>query len=59
LLAHTVKGKGVSYMEDNPLPSPLMGADGEIPNADDIAQELQEFLAKRGDQPSGEDIESA
>ncbi len=46
-------------MEDNPLPSPLMGADGEIPNADDIAQELQEFLAKRGDQPSGEDIESA
>jgi hypothetical protein len=36
-----------SYMEDNPLPSPLMGADGELPSAESIARELQDFLAKR------------
>jgi hypothetical protein len=42
-------------MEDNPLPSPLMGADGEIPNADEIAQELQNFLAKRGDREAPDD----
>lgn len=36
-----------SYMQDNPLPSPLMGADGELPSADTIASELQDFLAKR------------
>jgi hypothetical protein len=36
-----------SYMEDNPLPSPLMGADGELPSAESIASELQDFLAKR------------
>lgn len=36
-----------SYMEDNPLPSPLVGADGELPSADTIASELQDFLAKR------------
>jgi hypothetical protein len=34
-------------MEDNPMPSPLMGADGEVPSADTIAAELQDFLAKR------------
>jgi hypothetical protein len=33
-------------MEDNPMPSPLMGADGELPSADTIAAELQDFLAK-------------
>jgi len=36
-----------SYMQDNPLPSPLMGADGELPSADSIASELQDFLARR------------
>lgn len=36
-----------SYMQDNPLPSPLIGADGELPSADTIASELQDFLAKR------------
>lgn len=36
-----------SYMEDNPLPSPLMGADGELPSAESLADELQDFLAKR------------
>lgn len=36
-----------SYMQDNPLPSPLMGADGELPSAETLADELQDFLAKR------------
>jgi hypothetical protein len=49
-LVDTLESRHDSYMQDNPVPSPLMGADGEIPNADDIAQELQNFLAKRGDQ---------
>lgn len=48
-LVDTLESRHDSYMQDNPVPSPLMGADGEIPNADDIAQELQDFLAKRGD----------
>ena len=34
-----------SYMEDNPLASPLMDAEGEIPSADEIAEQLQEFLS--------------
>jgi len=38
-----------SYMEDNPLASPLMDAAGEIPSAEDIADELQEFLSQHGD----------
>jgi hypothetical protein len=48
-LVDTLENRHDSYMEDNPLPSPLMGADGEIPHADDIAQAMQDFLAKRGD----------
>lgn len=44
-----------SYMEDNPLRSPLTDEDGELPSADSIAAELEKFLAHR--QPS--DDESA
>jgi hypothetical protein len=36
-----------SYMLDNPLPSPLTDIDGELPSADEIAAELQKFLANR------------
>lgn len=36
-----------SYMESNPLQSPLTDAAGEVPSADDIARELQEFLSQR------------
>jgi len=46
-LVDTLENRHDSYMEDNPVPSPLMGADGEIPSADTIAAELQNFLAKR------------
>jgi hypothetical protein len=38
-----------SYMEENPLPSPLMDSDGELPSADTIAAELEKFLANRPD----------
>jgi hypothetical protein len=38
-----------SYMEENPLPSPLMNASGELPSADTIAAELEKFLANRRD----------
>lgn len=39
-----------SYMEDNPLPSPLTDSEGELPTADEIAEELQKFLAFRRDE---------
>jgi hypothetical protein len=35
-----------------------MGADGEIPHADQIAQELQDFLAKRLDQDAAGELPS-
>ena len=34
-------------MQDNPLRSPLTDVDGELPTADEIAAELQNFLAAR------------
>lgn len=46
-LVGTLETRHDTYMEDNPMPSPLMGADGELPSADTIAAELQDFLAKR------------
>jgi len=46
-LVDTLENRHDSYMSDNPMPSPLMGADGELPSADTIAAELQDFLAKR------------
>lgn len=34
-----------TYLQENPLPSPLTDEDGELPSADEIAAELQKFLA--------------
>lgn len=39
-----------SYMEDNPLPSALTDSEGSLPTADEIAEELQKFLAFRRDE---------
>lgn len=39
-----------NYMEENPLPSPLVNASGELPSADTIAAELEKFLASRQDE---------
>jgi hypothetical protein len=46
-LVQTLEKRHDSYMEDNSVPSPLTGADGEVPSAETIAEELQDFLAKR------------
>ncbi|MFT6973098.1 MAG: hypothetical protein ACJAV4_000314 [Pontimonas sp.] len=46
-LVETLERRHDSYMKDNAVPSPLMGADGEVPSADTIAAELQNFLAKQ------------
>lgn len=44
-----------SYMIENPLRSPLTDEDGALPSADDIAAELENFLAIRrnGQEPKG------
>jgi len=41
-----------TYMEGNPVGSPLTGADGQVPTADSIAAELERFLAQR--RPDGD-----
>ncbi len=49
-LVGTLELRHDSYMEDNPLPSPLVDESGELPNADTIAAELEKFLANRHDE---------
>ncbi|CAN5366309.1 PAC2 family protein [soil metagenome] len=46
-LVATLEERHDSYMLDNPLRSPLTDIDGELPSADEIAAELQKFLATR------------
>ncbi|MFZ2964139.1 MAG: PAC2 family protein [Rhodoglobus sp.] len=46
-LVGTLEERHDSYMLDNPLRSPLTDVDGELPSADEIAAELQDFLASR------------
>jgi hypothetical protein len=48
-LVGTLEQRHDSYMEDNPLPSPLVDESGELPTADTIAAELEKFLASRHD----------
>ncbi len=56
-LVKTLEERHDSYMQDNPLRSPLTDIDGELPSADEIAAELQNFLATRrnGDKDSQAD----
>ena len=51
-LVGTLEERHDNYMQDNPMRSPLTDQDGELPTADEIAAELQNFLASRR---SGED----
>jgi len=44
-LVGTLEERHDSYMLDNPLRSPLIDGDGELPSADSIAAELENFLA--------------
>jgi hypothetical protein len=46
-LITTLEERHDSYLQDNPLRSPLTDIDGELPSADSIAAELQNFLAMR------------
>jgi hypothetical protein len=49
-LVATLEERHDSYVQDNPLRSPLTDIDGELPSADSIAAELQNFLAMRRDE---------
>ncbi len=51
-LVGTLEERHDSYLQDNPLRSPLTDIDGELPSADAIAAELQNFLAMRRDDDS-------
>jgi len=54
-LVHTLEQRYDSYMKDNALRSPLTDLEGELPTADEIAAELEEFLAyRRGTEESGD-----
>ncbi|MGV8857261.1 proteasome assembly chaperone family protein [Rhodoglobus sp.] len=44
-LVGTLEERHDNYMEENPMRSPLTDEDGELPSADEIAAELQKFLA--------------
>jgi hypothetical protein len=48
-LVGALEARHDSYMEENPLPSPLFDSSGELPSADTIAAELEKFLANRRD----------
>lgn len=54
-LVGTLEERHDSYMAGNPLRSPLIDEDGELPTADEIAAELEIFLALRrnGDDDQG------
>jgi PAC2 family len=46
-LVGTLEERHDTYMQGNPLPSPLVDEDGSVPSADEIAAELEKFLAAR------------
>ncbi|WP_440710419.1 proteasome assembly chaperone family protein [Herbiconiux sp. YIM B11900] len=55
-LVHTLEERHDTYMEGTSLRSPLTDSDGELPSADEIADELERFLAgnRPGDDFPGE-----
>ena len=54
-LVHTLEERYDSYMKDNKVRSPLTDVEGELPSADEIAAELEEFLAyRRGQEEPGD-----
>lgn len=55
-LVKTLEERHDTYMEGNPLPSPLIGLDGQVPSADALAAELEKFLSRRGDDESGPSV---
>lgn len=54
-LVATLEERHDTYMEGNPLPSPLTDQDGQVPTADALAAELEKFLATRRVDGEGDD----
>ena len=52
-LVGTLEERYDTYMEGSPLRSPLTDEDGELPSADEIAAELENFLALRRSRDDG------
>lgn len=52
-LVGTLEQRYDAYMEGSPLRSPLTDEDGELPSADEIAAELEKFLAIRRSKDDG------
>ncbi|MDH6237029.1 PAC2 family protein [Cryobacterium sp. CG_9.6] len=52
-LVGTLEQRYDAYMEDSPLRSPLTDEDGELPTADEIAAELENFLMIRRTRDDG------
>jgi PAC2 family len=52
-LVGTLEARYDAYMEGNTLRSPLTDEDGELPSADEIAAELEKFLAIRRTKDDG------
>ncbi|GAB2972088.1 proteasome assembly chaperone family protein [Frigoribacterium salinisoli] len=52
-LVTTLEERHDTYMEGNPLPSPLTDQDGQVPSADALAAELEKFLATRREPGEG------
>lgn len=46
-LVQALEDRHDAYMAGNPLRSPLMDGEGEVPSADELAAELEKFLAIR------------
>ena len=46
-LVGTLEERHDNYMQDSPTPLPFADASGELPTADEIAAELEKFLASR------------
>lgn len=53
-LVGTLEQRYDTYMEGNTLRSPLTDEDGELPTADEIAAELEKFLAIRRNKDDGQ-----
>ena len=54
-LVATLEERHDTYMQGNPLPSPLTDQDGQVPSADALAAELEKFLATRRVDGEGDD----
>ncbi|MBL3687007.1 PAC2 family protein [Leucobacter zeae] len=53
-MVRTLEQRYDAYMEDRTVRSPLMSEDGTIPTAEQIASELERFLAERQDPENGD-----